>query len=91
MKTNGEVLENFDPNDIFEKYDPYIYQEWFGRQNLSEMLRKAAEWIPLHRELLNISYDDWQWKEWKPYYEFALDRFIIFSYHEKEREENSNK
>jgi len=53
------------------------------------MLRKAADWIPLHRELLNITYDDWinEQKEWRPYYEFALDRFMIFSYHQADKEE----
>lgn len=52
-------MDSFDPSDIFEEYDPFVYEEWFDRQNLSDMLRRAANWIPLHRELLNISHDDW--------------------------------
>jgi len=83
-------VESFDSNDIFEKYDPFVYEAWFDRQNLPDMLRRAAEWIPLHRELLNITYDDWINEHgWVPYYEFVLERFIIWSYHEAERKELS--
>jgi len=52
-------MDFFDFDDIFEKYDPFIYSDWFERQNISDMLRRAADWIPLHRELLNAFYDDW--------------------------------
>jgi len=44
----------------------------------------------MHRELLNISHDDWiNAHGWVPYYEFALDRFIVFSYHQVEKAELS--